>query len=84
MTNETEKSDAVSKSENLLVTTARAIGKAAGTVALTVVHHEGAVPAASTPVTAVQQVKRGKLPKHNKTRLPRRQKKALGKAQVEA
>jgi hypothetical protein len=84
MTTETEKTDADKKSGNLLVETARAIGKAAGTVASTVVHHETPASESSTPPSAPHQVKRGKLPKRNKTRLPRREKKALVKAELRA
>jgi trans-2-enoyl-CoA reductase len=79
MTNETEKTDAENKSKGILVSTAKAIGKAAGTVAATVVHK---APALSPSAPVVQEAKRGKLMKRVKTRLPRREKKALGKAQL--
>jgi len=84
MTTENEKTDADKKSGNLLVETAKAIGKAAGTVASTAVHHETPASKSSTPAPAIHQVKRGKLPKRDKTRLPRREKKALVKAELRA
>jgi hypothetical protein len=80
MTNETEKTDTDNKSQGILVATAKAIGKAAGTMASTVGHHKA--PALSASAPEVQKSKRGKLPKRVKTRLPRREKKALGKAQL--
>jgi hypothetical protein len=59
-----EKSD-----EPILVTAAKAIGKTAGKIAAAVGVHE---PAKSQKIA--------KLPKKNKSRLPRRQKKAQKKA----
>jgi hypothetical protein len=60
--------------DNVLVNTAKAIGAAAGKVVSLV----GAAPA-GTPLPA-KSVKKGKLPKKDKPRLPRRQKKAQKKS----
>jgi hypothetical protein len=56
--------------ESVLVTAAKSIGATAGKIA----HLAGAKP--DSPKSAAK----GKLPKKNKTRLPRRQKKALRKS----
>jgi hypothetical protein len=72
-----EKKPTERKADGLLAATARVIGKAAGAVASTVGVREN-IPASSTaPVS-----KPGKLPNRNKTRLPRRDKKALQKKQL--
>jgi hypothetical protein len=55
--------------ENVLVTTAKTIGKAAGKIA--------ALAGATQPQA---RKAKGRLPKANKARLPRRQKKAQKKA----
>ncbi len=62
--------------DNLLVTAAKAIGSAAGTVAASVGIHE----APASIVTA--KPARAKLAPKNKSRMPRRQKKALHKARI--
>jgi cyclic lactone autoinducer peptide len=59
--------------DGVLVTAAKAIGKAAGTVASSVGVHEPAVP-------TKKKAKVGKLPPKNKSRLPRKQKKMALKA----
>jgi hypothetical protein len=81
MPNDQEPQGADQKSENLLVSTARVIGRVAGTVASTVVHPASAPV---TPETRRIEVKRGKFPKSTKSRLPRRQKKAIAKTQAAA
>ena len=58
------------KTDGLLAATARVIGKAAGTVASTVGFRESPAP------HSAETGKPGKLPKHHKARLPRKQKKA--------
>jgi len=58
--------------ESAVVDVAKAIGDAAGKIAAAV----GVTP----PQPRVAKAKIGKLPKKNKTRLPRRQKKAQQKA----
>ena len=59
--------------DNPLVTTAKVIGKAAGKIA--------ALTGTSKPESSEQKAKpSGKLPKKDKSRLPRRQKKAQKKA----
>jgi hypothetical protein len=60
------------KSEGALVTAAKVIGTAAATVASTLGVHE-----ATPPRTPPAKPAFGKLLKKNKTRLPRREKKAL-------
>ena len=65
---------------NALVHAAEALGKAAGKLAaLTGIAGE-APPATAPP--AVHKTNRGKLPKKNKQRLPRRMKKAQKKKQA--
>jgi hypothetical protein len=66
--------------ESVLESAAKTIGKAAGKVAA-VVGVEGGetIPAAARPATPKTE-KVGKLVKKNKSRLPRREKKALQKA----
>jgi hypothetical protein len=59
--------------DNVLVSTAKSIGTVAGKIASAV---GAAAPTPSTPA----RPKVGKLKKKNKTRLPRRQKKAQQKA----
>jgi len=70
---------AAKKSKNPLVVAAEVIGSAAGTVASTLgVHpHDEPTPKAAAPTP-------GKLLKKNKSRLPRRQKKALKRQQSAA
>jgi hypothetical protein len=61
--------------QNAIVTAARAIGSAAGSVAAVVGIHEQALrPTAAPPA------KNGRFPKKNKARLPRLQKKRALKA----
>jgi len=62
-----------SSEKNILVNAAKAIGTAAGTIASLA----GVTP--DEPASA-KTVKKTKLPKKNKSRLPRRQKKAQKKA----
>lgn len=64
-----------SKEENLLVSAAKTIGKAAGKIAAVSGVH---LPEAGQPAHA--QRSKGKLAPKNKARLPRRQKKARKKA----
>ena len=59
-------------SEGVLVTAAKAIGRAAG---------KAAAVAGLGPDAAAAPAKKGRLPKKHKQRLPRRQKKAQKKAQ---
>ena len=66
-----------SKEENLLVTAAKTIGKAAGKIAA--VSGVQQRPEAGQPARA--HGPKGKLAPKNKARLPRRQKKARKKAQ---
>ena len=75
----TEKVKNSDKEHGLLATAAAAIGEAAGTlVALATPGHAGKGPAAAaTP--APKSVKIPKLAPKNRSRLPRRQKKALAK-----
>jgi hypothetical protein len=61
-----------SEEPGLLVSTAKALGTAAGKIAAMV----GATPEG----TSAKQSAKGRLPKKNKSRLPRRQKKAQRKA----
>ena len=65
-----------SKEDNLLVSAAKTIGKAAGKIAA--VSGVQSQPAAGQPAHA--QRSKGKLAPKNKARLPRRQKKARQKA----
>jgi hypothetical protein len=63
--------------ESGLVTAAKAVGSAAGKIAALVGAKGEAAPA---PPTAAKPRKAGKLPKKNRHRLPRREKKAQAKA----
>lgn len=63
----------------MLITAARAIGTAAGTIAATV----GVQETHSTSTSQPKAVK-GRLQAKHKSRLPRRQKKALHKAELNA
>jgi hypothetical protein len=71
---ERKKASAPADEESILTTTAKAIGKAAGKIAVAA----GVEPDAPKPHTV--SVKVPKLQKKNKSRLPRRQKKAQQKA----
>jgi hypothetical protein len=66
-----EKVKETKKNEGLLAAAARAIGTVAGAVVSTVGAHEHA------PAARASKAVKGKLPKKNKSRLPRRQKKAM-------
>lgn len=71
---ERKKASAPAEGEGALTATAKAIGKAAGKIAVAA----GVEPEAAKPHTV--SVKVPKLQKKNKSRLPRRQKKAQQKA----